>query len=160
MSIASRRYACVNAESILADLDLVPVAYRVLYKVRAYSEPGGLVHLDQAAIAQMLGLSRATVNSALRDLDLAQILTKVRNGVYQLNPMLAPYLTDDDCRAAIDRMPAHQKLSHPGFIEQYHRNLSRYQDQLAEQRRKRKEKAERETAAIARRRSSMRAVGS
>ena len=90
---APRRYACVNAESVLADLDLVPVAYRVLLKIRAFSEPGGLLHLDQAAIAKMCGLSRATVNGALRDLDLAQILTKVRNGSYQLNPMLASYLS-------------------------------------------------------------------
>ncbi|MHA6756961.1 MarR family transcriptional regulator [Streptacidiphilus sp. PAMC 29251] len=154
---APRRYSCVNAESALADLDLVPVAYRVLLKVRAFSEPGGLLHLDQAAIATMCGLSRATVNGALRDLDLAQILTRVRNGTYQLNPMLASYLTAEDCDAAIEAMPEELQVTHKDFIKQYRSNTAKYEDQLAEQRRKRQLKAEMEVAAINERRNTMRA---
>ncbi|MHA6756968.1 MarR family transcriptional regulator [Streptacidiphilus sp. PAMC 29251] len=155
---APRRYACVNAEGVLADLDLVPVAYRVLLKIRAFSSDGGLLHLDQAAIAKMCGLSRATVNGALRDLDLAQILTRVRNGSYQLNPMLASYRTVEECEAAIEAMPATQKLTHKDFVQQYRLNLERYQDQLAEQRLKRQLKAEREAAAISERRNTMRTM--
>ncbi|EST36770.1 hypothetical protein M878_00575 [Streptomyces roseochromogenus subsp. oscitans DS 12.976] len=37
------------------------------------------------------GMSRAVVNTALRHLDLAQLVKKQRAGVYQINPMLAPY---------------------------------------------------------------------
>ncbi|WP_245237983.1 hypothetical protein [Streptomyces roseochromogenus] len=36
-------------------------------------------------------MSRAVVNTALRHLDLAQLVKKQRAGVYQINPMLAPY---------------------------------------------------------------------
>ncbi|WP_433917640.1 hypothetical protein OIE50_03280 [Streptomyces canus] len=36
----------------------------VLLKLWAHSEPGGRIEIDQVAIARMLGLSRAAVNSA------------------------------------------------------------------------------------------------
>jgi hypothetical protein len=36
-----------NAEGIVADLDLLPAAYRVLLKLRAHSEPGGRIEIDQ-----------------------------------------------------------------------------------------------------------------
>ncbi|MFF2080654.1 helix-turn-helix domain-containing protein [Kitasatospora sp. NPDC058162] len=158
MSSSDLRFANVNCEGVLADLDLLPAAYRVLLKLRAYSEPGGLINMDQAAIATLMGLSRPTVNAALRDLDLAQLLTRVRNGSYQLNPMLAGYLTVRDCKAAVARMPAEQRLNWPGFVEQYRRNVDQYQDQLAEQRRKRAETAKAKAAAEARRRGNLRAV--
>jgi hypothetical protein len=160
MSSSDLRYANVNCEGVLADLDLLPAAYRVLLKLRAYSEAGGLISMDQAAIASLMGLSRPTVNAALRDLDLAQLLTRVRNGSYQLNPMLAGYLTVRDCKAAVAKMPTKQRLDWPGFVDQYRRNVDQYRDQLAEQRRKRAEKAKQTAATDARRRSNLRAVGS
>jgi len=160
MSSSDLRYANVNCEGVLADLDLVPAAYRVLLKLRAYSEAGGLISMDQAAIATLMGLSRPTINAALRDLDLAQLLMRVRNGSYQLNAMLAPYLTVRECRAAVAKMPQEQRLDWPGFVDQYRRNVDRYQDQLEEQRRKRAEKAKAAAAADARRRTGLRAVSS
>ncbi|MFJ2781515.1 helix-turn-helix domain-containing protein [Kitasatospora sp. NPDC087315] len=159
MSSADLRFANVNCEGVLADLDLLPAAYRVLLKLRAHSEPGGLINMDQAAIATLMGLSRPTVNAALRDLDLAQLLTRVRNGSYQLNPMLAGYLTVRECKAAVAKMPPEQRLNWPGFVDQYRRNVDQYQDQLEEQRRKRAEKANAEAAVEARRRGTLRAVG-
>ncbi|MEU6071256.1 helix-turn-helix domain-containing protein [Streptomyces sp. NPDC047082] len=116
-------FAAVNAEGIVADLDLLPAAYRVLLKLRAYSEPGGRIEIDQVTIAQMLGLSRAAVNAALRDLDLAQLVKKQRAGVYQLNPMLAAYLSPEDA----------------GFVDRYRKAVTAYQDQLAEKRRRRED---------------------
>lgn len=159
MSSTDLRYANVNCEGVLADLDLLPAAYRVLLKLRAYSEPGGLISMDQAAIALLMGLSRPTINAALRDLDLARLLTRVRNGSYQLNPMLAGYLTVRECRTAVTKMPKEQRLDWPGFVDQYRRNVDQYRDQLEEQRAKRAQKAKKAAETAAARRSGLRAVG-
>lgn len=130
-------FAAVNAEGIVADLDLLPAAYRVLLKMRAHSEPGGRIEIDQVTLAQMLGLSRAAVNAALRDLDLAQLVKKQRAGVYQLNPMLAAYLSPEDAVAAVRAMPEGQRLNSSSFVEHYRQAVTAYQDQLAEKRRQR-----------------------
>ncbi|MGY0071787.1 helix-turn-helix domain-containing protein (plasmid) [Streptomyces sp. QTS137] len=132
-------FAAVNAEGIVADLDLLPAAYRVLLKLRAHSEPGGRIEIDQGTMAQMLNLSRTAVNAALRDLDLAQLVKKQRAGVYQLNPMLAAYLAPEDAVAAVKAMPKAQRLNSPGFVEQYRQAVAAYQDQLAEKRRQRED---------------------
>ncbi|MEV8529234.1 helix-turn-helix domain-containing protein [Streptomyces sp. NPDC052000] len=130
-------FAAVNAEGIVADLDLLPAAYRVLLKMRAHSEPGGRIEVDQVTLAQMLGLSRAAVNAALRDLDLAQLVKKQRAGVYQLNPMLAAYVSPEDAVAAVKAMPKGQRLNSSSFVEHYRQAVTAYQDQLAEKRRQR-----------------------
>ncbi|GAA2409290.1 hypothetical protein GCM10010420_42130 [Streptomyces glaucosporus] len=130
-------FAAVNAEGVVADLDLLPAAYRVLLKLRAHSEPGGRIEIDQITIAQMLGLSRAAVNAALRDLDLAQLVKKQRPGIYQLNPMLAAYHSPEDAIAAVKAMPKHERLNSPDFVERYRQAVAAYQDQLAEKRRRR-----------------------
>ncbi|MFD1852295.1 hypothetical protein ACFSKR_00130 [Kitasatospora cinereorecta] len=44
----SLHFAAVNAEGIVADLDLLPAAYRALLKLRAHSEPGGRIEIDQS----------------------------------------------------------------------------------------------------------------
>lgn len=132
-------FAAVNAEGVVADLDLLPAAYRVLLKLRAHSEAGGRIEIDQITIAQMLGLSRAAVNAALRDLDLAQLVKKQRAGVYQLNPMLAAYLSPEDAIAAVKAMPKSERLNSPGFVDRYRHAVTAYQDQLAEKRRRRED---------------------
>ncbi|MEU6357468.1 helix-turn-helix domain-containing protein [Streptomyces sp. NPDC047072] len=132
-------FAAVNAEGVVADLDLLPAAYRVLLKLRAHSEAGGRIEIDQITIAQMLGLSRAAVNAALRDLDLAQLVKKQRAGVYQLNPMLAAYLSPEDAIAAVKAMPKGERLNSPGFVDRYRHAVTAYQDQLAEKRRRRED---------------------
>ncbi|MGV9992843.1 MarR family transcriptional regulator [Streptomyces sp. NPDC003374] len=136
------KFAAVNAEGIVADLDLLPASYRVLMKMRAFSEPGGRIEIDQATLAGMLGMSRAAVNAALRHLDLAQLVKKQRAGVYQINPMLAAYASPEDAIAAVKAMPAEQRLNSKGFAERYRQAAQAYQDQLAEKR-KAKEKARR-----------------
>jgi DNA-binding GntR family transcriptional regulator len=128
-----------HAEGIVADLDLLPAAYRVLLKLRAHSEPGGRIEIDQGAIAQMLGLSRTAVNAALRDLDLAQLVKKQRAGVYQLNPMLAAYLSPEDAIAAVKAMPKNERLNATDFVDRYRRAVTAYQDQRAEKRRRRED---------------------
>ncbi|MGW2083323.1 MarR family transcriptional regulator [Streptomyces sp. NPDC001939] len=135
-------FAAVNAEGIVADLDLLPAAYRVLLKLRPHSEPGGRIEIDQGTIAQMLKLSRPAVNAALRDLDHAQLVMKQRPGIYQLNPMLAAYLSPEDAVAAVRKMPPEQRLNSPSFMERYHQAVEDYRDQLAAKRR-RKENAKR-----------------
>lgn len=132
-------FAAVNAEGIVADLDLLPAAYRVLLKLRAHSEPGGRIEIDQATIAQMLNLSRTAVNAALRDLDLAQLVKKQRAGVYQLNPMLAAYASPEDAIAAVKAMPKNERLNSTDFVDRYRRAVTTYQDQLAEKRRRRED---------------------
>ena len=137
-------FAAVNAEGIVADLDLLPAAYRVLLKLRAHSEPGGRIEIDQVTIAQMLGLSRAAVNAAMRDLDLAQLVKKQRAGVYQLHPMLAAYLSPEDAIAAVKVMPKNERLNSPGFVDRYKRAVTAYQDQLAEKRRQKEDQKRRQ----------------
>nr|WP_206327195.1 helix-turn-helix domain-containing protein [Streptomyces sp. S3(2020)] len=142
-------FAAVNAEGVVADLDLLPAAYRVLLKLRAHSEPGGRIEIDQGTIAQMLNLSRTAVNAALRDLDLAQLVKKQRAGVYQLNPMLAAYTSPEDAIAAVKAMPRNERLNSTDFVDRYRRAVTAYQDQLAEKRRRR---------ADAKRRQNLKAV--
>lgn len=136
------KFAAVNAEGIVADLDLLPAAYRVLMKMRAFSEPGGRIEVDQATLAGMLGISRAAVNAALRDLDLAQLVKKQRAGVYQINAMLAAYASPEDAVAAVKAMPPEQRLNSDGFAERYKLAVQAYQDELAKKR-KAKEDARR-----------------
>ncbi|GAA1323564.1 hypothetical protein GCM10009647_058510 [Streptomyces sanglieri] len=81
----------VNAEGVVAALDLPQPAYRVLFALRSRSEPGGRVEMGQSQIAALLGLSRPSVTSGLRELILARLVTKQRNGVYRINAMLAGY---------------------------------------------------------------------
>lgn len=132
-------FAAVNAEGVVADLDLLPAAYRVLLKLRAHSESGGRIEIDQVTLAQMLGLSRAAVNAALRDLDLAQLVKKKRAGVYQVNPMLAAYLSPEEAIAAVNEMPRAERLNSPDFVERYRSAVTAYQDQLMEKRRRRED---------------------
>ncbi|MFH0246546.1 helix-turn-helix transcriptional regulator [Streptomyces sp. HK10] len=153
------RFAAVNADGLLADLDLPPAAYRALLKLRALSEAGGRITIDQATIGELLGLSRPSVNAALRTLELAKLVKKVRNGVYQINPMLAGYNSSEDAVAAVAAMPTSERLDTRGFVESYHRAVAAYQDQLAQQRQKRAAQAAAKKAADAKRRGSLHAVG-
>ncbi|MHB9856627.1 MarR family transcriptional regulator [Streptomyces krungchingensis] len=88
-------------------------------------------------------------------LDLAQLVKKTRNGVYQLNAMLAGYLTPADCAAAIADMDPAERLNAPDFVERYHEAVQMYQDELAKERRAREE----QKRAVASRRGALHAVG-
>ncbi|MEU5388676.1 replication/maintenance protein RepL [Kitasatospora cineracea] len=129
-------FAAVNAEGVVADLDMGPAAYRILLKLRAYSEPGGRLVHNQDEIAKLVGISRATVITGMRDLELARLVRRVKNGTYQLNAMIAPYRSTEDFVAAIAVMPVDDRLDHPDFVGAYQRAAAAYKDQLAEQRRK------------------------
>jgi hypothetical protein len=157
--VSMLRFAAVNADGLLADLDLPPAAYRALLKLRAFSEAGGRITIDQAAIGELLNLSRPSVNAALRSLELARLVTKVRNGVYQINPMLAGYNSPEDAVAAVNAMPKGDRLDVPGFVDNYHQAVAAYQDQLARQRKKRADQAAAKKAAATKRRSTLHAVG-
>ncbi|MGA5823484.1 MarR family transcriptional regulator [Kitasatospora sp. NPDC094028] len=152
------RFAAVNADGLLADLDLPPAAYRALLKLRALSEPGGRITIDQAAVGEMLGLSRPSANAALRTLELAKLVRKIRNGVYQINAMLAGYNSPQDAVLAVSEMPQADRLDAPGFIAAYQDAVAAYQDQLAEQRKKRATQAAAKKAAAAKRRGTLHAV--
>ncbi|MFF7986938.1 MarR family transcriptional regulator [Streptomyces sp. NPDC007901] len=129
-------FAPVNAEGVVAALDLPGPAYRVLLTLRSRSEPGGRVEMGQNQIAVLLGLSRPSVTSGLRELILARLVKKQRNGVYRLNAMLASYETPADARAAIDAMDPADRLDDPHFVARYHQAGQDYRDQLARDRRK------------------------
>ncbi|WP_330335579.1 MarR family transcriptional regulator (plasmid) [Streptomyces sp. NBC_00536] len=157
--MSTLRFAAVNADGLLSDLDLPPAAYRVLLKLRSLSEPGGRILIDQASIAGMLDLSRPSVNAALRSLELARLVRKVRNGVYQINPMLAGYNSFEDAVAAVNEMPMDERLDARGYVDSYHRAVAEYQDQLAEQRKKRAVQTAAKKAVEAKRRRTLHAVG-
>lgn len=46
MTVSSKRFAWVNADGVVADLDLPATAYRALLKMRSLSEAGG-AHRDR-----------------------------------------------------------------------------------------------------------------
>lgn len=82
-------------------------------------------------------------------------MKKQRNGVYQLNPMLAGYLSLADCTAAVADMDPAERLNAPDFVERYHKAVKMYQDQLAQKRKAR----ELQKKAVAARRGALHAVG-
>lgn len=127
----------VNAEGVVAALDLPQPAYRVLFALRSRSEPGGRVEMGQSQIAALLGLSRPSVTSGLRELILARLVTKQRNGVYRINAMLAYYESPVAAQRAIDDMDIDDRLDQPDFVAQYHKAVEKYREQLALERRKR-----------------------
>ena len=145
MSRSSFKFAPVNAEGVVADLDMPATAYRALLKMRALSEHGGRIEIEQSSLAQQLGISRPAVTAALRTLDLAQLVKKERNGVYRINAMLAGYATPADALEAVRAMPDEERLTDPDFVSRYHRAVDAYRDQLAEKRRKREHQKRRET---------------
>ncbi|MGW3984729.1 MarR family transcriptional regulator [Streptomyces mirabilis] len=157
--MSTLKWAATNADSLLADLDLPPAAYRALLKLRGRSEAGGRISIDQAALGELLGLSRPSVNAALRELELAKLVKKVRNGVYQINPMLAGYSCPEDAEAAVKAMPKADRLDNRNYVASYHKAVAAYQDQLAEQRKKRAALAAARKAAADKRRGSLHAVG-
>ncbi|WP_331759298.1 helix-turn-helix domain-containing protein [Streptomyces sp. NBC_01579] len=157
--MSALKWAATNADSLLSDLDLPPAAYRALLKLRARSEPGGRIAMDQATLGELLGLSRPSVNAALRSLELAKLVKKVRNGVYQINPMLAGYTSTEDAEGAVRVMPKADRLDNKGYVASYHKAVAAYQDQLAEQRKKRAAVAAAKKAAADKRRGSLHAVG-
>lgn len=157
--MSTLKWAATNADSLLADLDLPPAAYRALLKLRGRSEAGGRISIDQAALGELLGLSRPSVNAALRELELAKLVKKVRNGVYQINPMLAGYACPEDAEAAVKAMPKADRLDNRNYVASYHKAVAAYQDQLAEQRKKRAALAAAKKAAADKRRGSLHAVG-
>nr|WSU79086.1 MarR family transcriptional regulator [Streptomyces anulatus] len=157
--MSTLKWSATNADGLLADLDLPPAAYRALLKIRAQSEAGGRIAMDQGTLGKLLGLSRPSVNAALRELELAKLVRKVRNGVYQINPMLAGYDCPEDALDAVKAMPRSDRLDSKTYVSDYHRAVAAYQDQLAEQRRKRADAAAAKKAAATRRRGSLHAVG-
>lgn len=157
--MSTLKWSATNADSLLADLDLPPAAYRALLKLRGRSEPGGRIAMDQATLGTLLGLSRPSVNAALRELELAKLVKKVRNGVYQINPMLAGYTAPEDAEDAVKAMPKADRLDSKGYLASYHKAVSAYQDQLAEQRKKRALAAAAKKAVADKRRGSLHAVG-
>ncbi|MCZ0983725.1 MarR family transcriptional regulator [Streptomyces diastatochromogenes] len=129
-------FATVNAEGVVAALDLPGPAYRTLFALRSRSEAGGRVEMGQKQIAVLLGLSRPSVTSGLRHLILARLVKKQHNGLYRINPMLAAYETPADARAAIDAMDPDDRMDDPDFVARYHQAVQDYQEQLALERRK------------------------
>ncbi|GAA2417452.1 MarR family transcriptional regulator [Streptomyces mauvecolor] len=129
-------FAPVNAEGVVAALDLPGPAYRVLFALRSRSEAGGRAEMGQNEIAALLGLSRPSVTAALRELILARLVKKQRNGVYRINAMLAGYESFSDAQRAIEDMDLADRLDDPNFIARYRQAVEDYREQLARDRRK------------------------
>ncbi|MER6641059.1 helix-turn-helix domain-containing protein [Streptomyces microflavus] len=157
--MSTLQWSATNADGLLADLDLPPAAYRALLKMRGASEAGGRIAMDQGTLGELLGLSRPSANAALRELELAKLVKKIRNGVYQINPMLAGYDSPEEAVAAVKAMPRADRLDSKTYVTDYHRAVAAYQDQLAEQRKKRAAAATAKKATAAKRRGTLHAVG-
>ncbi|MFE1335478.1 MarR family transcriptional regulator [Streptomyces microflavus] len=157
--MSTLQWSATNADGLLADLDLPPAAYRALLKMRGASQAGGRIAMDQGTLGELLGLSRPSANAALRELELAKLVKKIRNGVYQINPMLAGYDSPEDAVAAVKAMPRADRLDSKTYVTDYHRAVAAYQDQLAEQRKKRAAAATAKKATAAKRRGTLHAVG-
>ncbi|MER5853578.1 helix-turn-helix domain-containing protein [Streptomyces sp. NPDC002012] len=136
MSRGMLLFTPVNAEGVVAALDLPQTAYRVLFALRSRSESGGRIEMGQNQIAALLGLSRPSVTSGLRELILARLVTKQRNGVYRINAMLAGYESTAAAQRAIDDMDVDDRLDDPDFVARYHQAVEDYREQLALERRK------------------------
>ncbi|MFJ1839914.1 MarR family transcriptional regulator [Streptomyces sp. NPDC088175] len=108
----------------------------MLHTLRSRSESGGRVEMGQTEIAALLRLSRPSVTSGLRELILARLVTKQRNGVYQINAMLAGYESPAEAQRAIEDMDIDDRLDDPDFVARYHRAVEDYREQLALERRK------------------------
>ncbi|MEU5599541.1 helix-turn-helix domain-containing protein [Streptomyces sp. NPDC020298] len=126
----------VNAEGVVASLNLPQPAYRVLFTLRSHSESGGRVEMSQAQMAARLRLSRPSVTSSLRELILARLVKKERNGVYRINPMLAGYQQLAEVVTAVEEMDPADRLDDPHFVARYHQAIEDYREQLARNRRK------------------------
>lgn len=135
--------APVNADGVLADLDLSATAYRVLHKMRSASEPGGRVEIEQKKLAVQLNVSRPAVTAAVRSLELAKLLRRRgrNSAVYWINAMLASYEAPDDARAAIAEMPPEERMDDPLFIERYREATTEYAVELAAKRRQKQRAA-------------------
>ncbi|WTF97852.1 MarR family transcriptional regulator [Streptomyces sp. NBC_01590] len=118
-----------------------------------------VIAMDQATLGKLLGLSRPSVNAALRNLELAKLVKKVRNGIYQINPMLAGYTTPEDAEATIKVIPTAARLDNKNYVASYHKAVAAYQDQFAKQRKKRAALAAAKKAAADKHRGSLHAVG-
>ncbi|MET8291122.1 hypothetical protein ABZV80_38865 [Streptomyces sp. NPDC005132] len=75
--------------------------------------------------------------------------------MYQLNAVLAGYLTPADCAAAIKDMQLEEPLNAPDFFGRYHYAVKMYQDELAKKRRAR----DTQKQIVAARRGALHAVG-
>ncbi|XMN10869.1 MarR family transcriptional regulator [Streptomyces griseobrunneus] len=158
--MSTLKWSATNADGLLTDLDLPPADYRALLKLRARSEPGGRIQMDQATLGELLRLSNSpSVNAALRELELAKLVKKVKNGIHQINPMLAGYNSPEDAHDAVRAVPTADRLDHKNYVANYHQAVAAYQDQVAEQRRKRAALAAAKKAAASKRRGTLHAVG-
>ncbi|MFG2025632.1 MarR family transcriptional regulator [Streptomyces sp. NPDC048825] len=99
------------------------------------------------------------MNAALWSLELARLVKKVRNGVCQINPMLAGHASPEDALVAVKAMPKADRLDSKTYVANHHKAVAAYQDQLAEQRKKRAAAVAAKKAAAAKRRGSLHAVG-
>lgn len=87
---------------------------------------------------------------ALRPLELARLVWKVRNGVDQIHSMLAGYHSPQDAVAAVNVMAQEDCLDARGLVAGYHRSVAGHEDQLARQRTKHKAQSTAKKAAAAR----------
>ncbi|MFF9070131.1 hypothetical protein ACF09E_32770 [Streptomyces sp. NPDC014891] len=81
-----------------------------------------------------MAVRRAVLKAAR---EAAKLVKKVRNGVYQINPMLAGYNSPEDALDAVKARLKVDRLDSKTYVTDYHRAVAAYLDQLAEQRKKR-----------------------
>ncbi|MFE9500858.1 MarR family transcriptional regulator [Streptomyces collinus] len=132
--MGSLRFAITNIDGLLADLNMPPSAYRVFLKLRAEGESGGRIDIDQETIARQLGLSRPCVNGALRTLELAQLVAKVKNGTYQVNPILASYSNLEQLVEVVESMPREERVNFRQFMVNCRKTLADHKKQTGQRR--------------------------
>lgn len=98
------QWAATSADGLLGDLDPPLALTRRCLRFAEPARPAAASRWTQGPLGELLGLSRLRANAVMRELELARLVKKVRNDVYQINPMLAGLTTVQ--RDALDAVKA------------------------------------------------------
>lgn len=105
-------------------------ALRVMLFLLGVQEPGGRIVITQEDIASALGMKRSAVGLSLQHLQFARIVWKERQGVYQLNPQVAGFITPAEAEEAIRQMDEAFYLDVEDFEERYQAAVGEHQEAL------------------------------
>jgi hypothetical protein len=92
-----------------------------------YQEPGGRCVITHEQLAERTGQSRPSVTIGMQHLMCARLVSRIGNGVYQLNPMLAGFRTPVEQMRAVEAMPEEDRLDVQDFEERFEQRRAEYE---------------------------------
>lgn len=142
--MSTLRFASVNADGLLADLDLPPAAYRALLKLRAMSEaawadpyrPG---HDRPGTGTQSPQRQRGSAHPGA-----GQAGQEGPQRPLPDQPDARGLPLPEDAVAAVQAMPKDERLDARNFVLNYRQAVAAYEDQLAEKRRRKDDQKRRQ----------------